>query len=136
MLVSSNSSSASPDRVWSIMMSQLERATLPRETVPRQILERRYAVRLVQRGDQGAPRAEAAADAATAFDAMSCVLLACSCVARQVSMPRDDGQQQICFVTRQHAARVMARLGPVLASCNERLRGSPWEVTVTRLDVH
>ncbi|HEY1228122.1 MAG TPA: hypothetical protein VGF26_12470 [Ramlibacter sp.] len=116
------------------MMSQLERAALPRDPVRPQSRDGRYVVRLVPRGGQDAPEAAASAEV---FDAMSCLLLACRCVARHVSTEdTGDARPLIRFMTRQHPARVMARLGPVLASCNERLRDSPWELVATRTDVH
>lgn len=136
MPMPTGSTPASPDRVWSIMLSQLERAALPREAAPQQFREQRYAVRLVQRGGHAAAVPEPAAGA-DIFDAMSCLLLACNCVGRRVNTQlAHEAPPLICFVTRQHAARVMARLAPVIASCNERLRDSPWEVVATRMDVH
>lgn len=127
---------AGTDRVWSIMLSQLERASLPRQLACPQSREGRYAIRLVRRARQE-PVAPESTTGAEVFDAMSCMVIACSCLGREVSTQSSgDGTLLVCFVTRQHAARVTARLEPVLASCNERLRNSPWEVVAGRMDVH
>lgn len=136
MLMPTGCPPAGTDRVWSIMLSQLERASLPRQPACPESREGRYAIRLVQRPGQG-PVTPESATRAEVFDAMSCMVIACSCLGREVSTrSADDGTLLVCFVTRQHAARVTARLGPVLASCNERLRNSPWEVVAARMGVH
>lgn len=136
MLMPSGSPSAGPDRVWSTVLSQLERAALPRQPVRPQPREGRYVVRLVQRDGHG-PDVSAAGPGADVFDALSCMLVACSGVGRDVRTASvDDAWPLVSFVTRLHAARVMARLGPVLASCNERLQDGPWEFVATRMDAH
>lgn len=132
-----NQATDNQDHAWSIMLSQLERATQGQPPLhPRHARERRYVVRLVGRSPAGAAGPDAAEDARV-FDAMSCLLMACSRVGRRLAVTgQDDERPLYAFATRVSAVRLAAHLEPALAACNERLRDTSLALVVTPMDAH